>query len=338
MIQPEQSSAFGQKVAIDPPGDAAEALSLAQPSSRFRSQRDWNARQSARSSFFDRVFLWLPDAQAPGFLAIGLVLLRQVLLPVVLMLVPFVVLGLVMANLHLTSFNPGAPLYAVPSWLLLSVLPFLFGTMNLVQELNRYAFVRYAESPVRAMSIFSAVAIGVGLLFSHHGLIVVLGQIAIQLIASAVIIFALNCRNSIAAVLIALVVGQTACDVMLLHTNQTAHVGSLAHKPQAITPAPASLQSWARLYPGAVTERANTMTMLGVVNWSAGYTVKASPDQIGAFYQDLANRQGFTESRVILGQHQFKSPGSISGFRYTVLPSEQGSMVDFQAQGDATAK
>jgi len=346
MFQPAQRTAFGRKAVVDPPIDAAEIVSVAQPLRSMRAQQVWNGgqhgpepvQQHGRARFLDKVFLWLPDAEAPGFRAIGLVLLRQALLPLVVMLVPIVVVAIVMVKLHMTSFNPGAAGYAIPSWWVASILPFGFGAMNLVQELNRYGFVRQAERPVRAVSIFSSVAIVVSLLLSHNSLIAVLGAIATQVIASAALIFALDYRKYIAGVLVALIAVHTAYDVKLLFVTHPNHSGPIAHKPGSIEPVPASLQSWARLYPGAVPDRANTMTMLGIVNWSARYTIKASPDQIGAFYQDLATRQGFTQTRVILGQHQYSIPGKSSGFRYSVFPTEQGSMVDFLAQGDAPAK
>jgi hypothetical protein len=284
------------------------------------------------AEFLDRVFLWLPNDSAPGIPAVGLYLLRQVTLPFVLMLAPFVILALLAPPkfnfLSLTSSNTAF------TW---SIVAFAFGCMALVQELGRYAFVRRAELPVRAAAIFNAVTVTVILIFYHDHLYTCIWMIAAQLAASAAIVYALRYRPYIVAVVAALVVAQTAVNVTaprFFRPPPTAADSAPAQPAVVSTDVPpeGNMQAWAKLYPGAVLTKNETQTLMGLTDWRVQYSVQASPDQIDAFYEGLASTEGFNDKQTLLGYHRFTQDSTNNDFSYTVLKEASGTLVIFEAR------
>ena len=281
--------------------------------------------------FLDRVFLWLPNDSAPGIPAIGLYLLRQVTLPFALMLAPFAILALVTPKFDLLS------LMASNSGLTWSIVAFAFGCMALVQELGRYAFVRRAAAPMRAAAIFTAVTVAVALLFYHDQLYTSGWMIAAQLAASTAIVYALRYRPYIFAVIAALIVGQTAVNVTaprLFRPPPTA-ADSASPQPAVVStdvPSEGDMQAWAKLYPGAVMTKTETQKLMGLTSWRVQYRVQASPDQIDAFYDGLANTEGFSNKQTLLGYHRFTQDSTNNDFSYAAVTDASGTLVMFEAR------
>jgi hypothetical protein len=282
-------------------------------------------------TFLEMVFLWLPNERAPGFPAVCVALLRQVILPFVLLAAPFLVIGLLLGFAGLRNFNPMAEGYGASHWWMLVTPLLVFGGFALVQELARYSFVRHADEPVRAVAIFTIVAIAMTVLRHYHQILPCLALVASQLIASAVILGALNYRPCIAAVIAALVVGQTAVSIEVPRILPSAHRAAAMAPVSQRVPTAGNMQKWAKLYPGAVLSRNQTRSILGVTTWNVGYTVKASPDEIGAFYAAVAKSEGFTNEQVMMGGHIFTRPNSNERFTYFILPIPSGSVVAFTA-------
>src|SRR5215472_17215409 len=101
--------------------------------------------------FLDATFLWLPDDKSPGFAAVGLFLVCQVTLPFILVLAPCVPLVLLARGNLAQVLNPAS----MPGWVGIALVTLLFGGVATVQELSRYAFVRHAERPLRALILFT---------------------------------------------------------------------------------------------------------------------------------------------------------------------------------------
>jgi hypothetical protein len=112
--------------------------------------------------FLGRIFLWLPDERTPGALAIGLILARQAILPIVLILTPIFVLAAADPDL-LDELSH----HSLPRWTGAAATIVAFGAIALVEELNRYAFVRRAEQPRRAILMFTALAVIIELFICH---------------------------------------------------------------------------------------------------------------------------------------------------------------------------
>ena len=286
--------------------------------------------------FFDRVFLWLPNEQSPGFLAVCLYLVRQTLLPIALLLAPYAVLALFAP----ANFNPLQHSSTSPNWYVVLIVPFALACIALVQELSRYAFVRRANNPVRAVSIFTAVVIASLLIVYHDSLYTCAWTIAAQLAASAAIIYALRYRPYIHAAVVGLIICQTAVNVTapgLFQPPQAAATHTQPAKVSASVPSTGNMQAWAKLYPGAVLTKNETSKFMNLTEWSVEYTVQVSPDQIGGFYQTLANAEGFSNTQVILGYHRFTQDSTNNDFSYMVTTDATGSHVIFDARTFASA-
>ena len=101
-------------------------------------------RQALRPSlpaWIDYALFWIPNARKPGLLAFGLYLARVTVLPMALafaVLAPF------------ASALPRHPLAGLTVMLAFAVL---------TEECGRYGFVRRAESPIRALTLFTLLVI-----------------------------------------------------------------------------------------------------------------------------------------------------------------------------------
>jgi hypothetical protein len=330
MVQPMNGGAFGRRgLAVAPVTVTALQPPLSPPP---QEETSWPA-----PTFLERIFLWLPNEAAPGFLAVCLVLLRQAILPFVLMLAPFVLIALLSPQI-LAHLGHGA---GAPKWQILSVVPFAFGCFALVQELGRYSFVRRAEQPLRAISIFTATTVVAILLVYHTHLYTCLWMTAAQLAASAALVYVLPYRRYIPVVIAILIVGQTAIDVNAPGLFRAANTGSTAQQAGIPTgaanvstdaPSAGNMQAWAKVYPGAVWTRNETQTFGPLTEWTVHYTVQATPDQVGAFYEALANTEGFTDTQTILSFHRFRQDSTRNDFSYFVVAGAAGSDVIFTAR------
>ena len=92
------------------------------------------------------------------------------------------------------------------------------------------------------------------------------------------------------------------------------------------------MPAWAKIYPGATLTVHPTIRVLGVTAWQVSYIVKASPDQIRAFYRDLAAEEGFAETNVIGDQHFFIQDSTHNRFSYLTARATEGTDVEFDAR------
>ncbi len=130
--------------------------------------------------------------------------------------------------------------------------------------------------------------------------------------------------------------------------TSVAHSAINAAAAPAISPAPAAevmvgkgasntgdMPVWARLYPGAQVVRDQKLDSFGLADWRKTLSVKASPEQIGAFYEAQARAEGFTNTQTLLGLHRFMQPGTNNMFSYMVFQNAGQSMIVFEARTDA---
>jgi hypothetical protein len=159
--------------------------------------------------FLDRVFLWLPNDSEPGFWAVCLVLLRQAILPWVVMLTP--VVGVALAKPGLFDRLRQRP---IPGWAGLAFAALIFGSIALIEELSRYAFVRRAEQPRRAIIIFTAALVAGELLIFHDRLYTIAWISAAEILASVALYAALQRRLRPLIIVPAIIVVHTAIYVI----------------------------------------------------------------------------------------------------------------------------
>ena len=280
---------------------------------------------SPPSGVLERIFLWIPDAEAPGVLAVLTYILRQTVLPLALLLTPLVIY--VTATHSLPSFEHLGALFAI----------LVFGCMDLVQELNRYAFVRQAERPFRAATIFCTVTIcGIVLLY-HDSPYTLVWMIAAQLSASAALLWGLQ-AGIYAAPLVAVIV---ACQtlVSVAAPRLLPHAGGSHSSPagrastptaplvDATPPDVGGMRAWAKPYPGATVSRATTLHLLGVTDWRVQYSAHATPEQIRAFYDDLAQQGGFTQQKDFVGQRTYTQPATANEMSVFTLKAGDDTQV-----------
>jgi hypothetical protein len=276
--------------------------------------------------FLDRLFLWLPNDHAPGFPAVCLFLLRQFTLAPILMVGPLVVGMLVSPRANLVG-----DVGKTPGWVMAA---FIAVCMALVQELGRYSFVRHAERPLRSLAVFTAVTLTIVLLMYHDRLYTVTWAAMAQLAASAAIFYGLQYRKYIAALIAAIIIGHTAVYAIAPQffrpAAQAASDRPVSSSPNA--PDVGDMQSWAKLYPGAVITESKSETFLGLISWKVTYRVQASPDQIETFYETIANQRGFTDTQSLAGLHMFRQESTHDDFSYALTSDATGSQVMFQAR------
>ena len=117
---------------------------------------------SILDNMLDAVFVRVPNERNPGFLAVVVFFCRQFVFSGLAMIA--LVLGyLAFANPHLTE----DPNFLVFGMILAS------GPLVFFEELGRYAFVRRAERPLRALAIYTAATAAVCALFFRNDLLVV---------------------------------------------------------------------------------------------------------------------------------------------------------------------
>jgi hypothetical protein len=278
------------------------------------------------------VFLWIPKDQAPGVGAVCLFLLRQITLPLVLMIGPFVLWEAVAP----AKFDPLRHMSSMPGWATAIIVPLIFGCIIFVQELGRYSFVRKAERPLRALAVFTAVVIVCILVLNHDRLYTMVWMICAQLAASGVLFYGLHYRRYIYAIILAIVIGHTAIFVTAPQFFRPAEPASSAASQSdstaPVAPSAGGMQSWARLYPGAAITRSSVDTLFGITDWKVTYKVHASADQIEAFYKTTASEQGFADEGSLLGMHRFTQDSTRNDFSITIAPDPVGSLVIFDAR------
>ena len=284
--------------------------------------------------FFDRVFLWLPNEQSPGFLC-GLPVsgAPDPAADCLAAGASYVVLALFAP----ANFNPLQHSSTSPNWYVVLIVPFALACIALVQELSRYAFVRRANNPVRAVSIFTAVVIASLLIVYHDSLYTCAWTIAAQLAASAAIIYALRYRPYIHAAVVGL--------SHLPDGGQCDRAGSF--------PAAAS-----RRHPHAAREGQRQRPVDGK-HASLGQTLSRrrpdqernlevhEPDRVerGIHRSGFAGsdrrllpdarerRSEFSNTQVILGYHRFTQDSTNNDFSYMVTTDATGSCTSYSTPG-----
>jgi hypothetical protein len=306
--------------------DVPESPAYCEPS---RARAGGNAMSSnPLLRVLDRVFLWLPNDRSPGVAAVGLYLVRQVFLPIAIIIAPIMMLMLISGSGLM--LNPAA----MPKWNGEAIVAILFGAIALVQELSRYAFVRRAERPLRSLIIFTVVVVACILIVYHDRFYTPAWMIAAQLAASAVIFFGLRRRELIPFVLAGLIVCQTAIDVTApqLFPAKEPPAPKVASPLNLNPPAVGDMPAWAKIYPGATVTKSKTSKLLGLTSWEVDYKTSATPEQIGAFYQQIAKEQGFEESGGFAGVHILEQKATSSRFTYAVDSEGGVSEVNYEAR------
>jgi hypothetical protein len=102
--------------------------------------------------------------------------------------------------------------------------------------------------------------------------------------------------------------------------------------PHPAAPPVGAMPSWAKIYPGATLTTNKTSHLLGMTTWRVNYTVQASADDIAAFYEAAATKNGFNTKRVLVGLHNFRQDSTNSDFQYMIFTGPEGSNVYFQAR------
>jgi hypothetical protein len=279
------------------------------------------------------LFLWIPEAEAPGVLAVLVYLLRQATFPLLL------VLGPMLAFILTTHAMPRLDQLVTP------IMAFVFGCMALIQELNRYAFVRSAEKPLRAMTIFCAVTI-CGIVVIYHSYPYTMAwSIAAQLAASAALLWGLRQGIRVPVLLAALVTAQTLVSITAPqffrppqatpapHAISAAQTSSAA--PEAVDATPpnvGTMQSWVKLYPSATVVSANTQHILGMTDWRVQFKAEATPDQVRSYYDGVADQSGFKQRQDFGDLRTYIDADSQDRFSIFVLQDGDGARVVLTAQ------
>jgi hypothetical protein len=316
--QPVKPAAFGRatftNIATTPPPPESHAPVDPEPSEANR-----------LVNILEKAFLWVPCEENPGFPAICLTLVRQIVLPIFVFLAPVIGLAFV------SNLQPFAPGYAAPTWWLPIIGPFLFGCFALVEQLGRYGFVRHADRQMRAVSIFSTVPFCLVVMLAHARVFPCVRELAFQIVASIAMLYALRNRNLLPIVIGALVIAQVALNsVFPQHAAASHEIVEKRLDPNIA----AKLPQWAKLYPGAALRQSRVLTVFGLTDWQVIFNVRASPDQIGSFYESAATRSGFTDNNgSMMGLHMYKKPGTDDRFTVMVTADPQGgSLVVFDAR------
>jgi hypothetical protein len=279
--------------------------------------------------FLDRVFLWLPGEHSPGLPAIAVTLARQAVLPIVLGIIPgLILLG---SGANLSQFLAAKGHEDVFVYLAIGAL---IGCLAVVQELNRYAFVRRADRTVRSLLIITVTQIALGLLFNHDRAYTMSWQAAEQVAASVALYFGLRRRDYIGPIIILIMVGHVAVDLT---------APGFFRPPEAISPPPVAaasvtapavggMQAWAKLYPGSMVTSAKSSTLMGLTSWQVDYMTHASADQVRAFYQAAATNEGFTDTQTLAGMYVYRQTDTNNDFRVLAVQKATGTEVVFEAR------
>ncbi len=276
--------------------------------------------------FLDRLLLWLPNERSPGLPAVGLFLVRQVMLPMVLLIGPLIVAGLAFPNTNLTQVFSKAP--AWPAAL------FIFLCFGSVQELGRYSFVRRADRPLRSLIIFTITTIMFVVIVYHDEHYRMGFGIAGQIVASGVLFYATRHRKYIVPILLAIIVSDVALYMIVPFKSEHDGPKGKNQTPASapIAPAIGNMASWAKLYPGAVITKSSSDKFSDLTSWNVSYSVPASPEQIESFYESVAKDQGFAAAQNFGGLHMFRQDDTGNDFSYSVSTGSAGSDVNFQAR------
>ena len=295
-------------------------------------------------AFLDGLLLWLPNEDAPGFWAVCLSLLRQAVLPFFFVLGPVCAYMLLFRSVSLKALLPGAAPGSIKGLIPICI----FGSIALVQELSRYAFVRRASNPTRSVALFAAVVVACMVIVYHDHPYTLAWMITAQLGASAAVIGVRTYWSWRALIVTVIVVCQTAISCIMPGVGPSAatpravaansaavqNSSSGAENASGSTASPPSvggMQTFAKLYPDAVTYTQSTQHVLGLTQWNVQYGTRATQDQIASFYDDLAIRNGFTPEKVFLGLHAYKQ-GDASEFSYQTFTDDIGLRVVFMAR------
>lgn len=290
-----------------------------------------NSLEEPRNSlveFFYRVFVWLPNEQSPGIVAVCLALIRMATLPLIAMIAPFVVVA---AAWHHT---------AMPNWAPSATAFYVFFCISFVQELCRYSFVRNSETPARSVTIFGIVASILIVAAFHKSPYTLAWMIGVQLIESAIMLATVRYRSYRYLIVAALIFGGTLAGSLLpmiptilskarpfLFSASQPKLNASPNNSDSALPKPSPLQiggmdAWEKLYPDAdvITNDVMRMPFHHVVQWRSLYKTKATPEQLDAFYRSLAAQVGFYEEASSPTYHCYMLHGTDSAFDYSIMP------------------
>lgn len=324
MAQPIETEAFGRR-------GAARAAPGRPPAPNRQSPSEAPKLGNPLLSFLDKVFLWLPGERSPGPRAVAVVIVRQAALPVILGIMPILILVASGANFfQFLNASAERDAYAYVA------MGALVACVALVQELNRYAFARRADRTVRALVIITVVEIAFALIFSHDRLYTMGWQAAEQVAASIALFFGLKLRKHIGAIILLIVVGHGAVDLIAPQFFRPPDVKSSTPLHMAaesvVAPTVGDMRAWAKLYPGSIVTSAKSSSMLGLTSWRVEYTTPASPELVGAFYQATAKAEGFTDTQSFGGVTSFRQSSNQNEFHYMAVANSTGAEVIFEAR------
>jgi hypothetical protein len=274
-------------------------------------------------NILDRVFLGIPNEREPGALAIVVFMARQYAFTAATVLC--VLIG------WLSSGGPAAGAKAADGLGLTRA--FAFAPLIIFEELGRYAFVRRAERPLRALIVFTAPIVAICALFDLNDLYGLAWEAGSSVLASAVLYWGLRYRGHLPYVVAALMAAHMAIFMAAPNADPTRGKPPAPTNLAPVAPAAGDMRSWAKLYPGGAIATSRTSTLLGLTDWDVNYEVQASPEEIDAFYRQVAHADGFAEEPVFAGLRSFKRDGDEDEFSYMAWRRASGStVVSFKAR------
>jgi hypothetical protein len=93
-----------------------------------------------------------------------------------------------------------------------------------------------------------------------------------------------------------------------------------------------NMPAWVKIYPGAKDIEIRPNTVGNLHAWHMTYTVQPSPDQVLAFYQQVADNNGFSADESTLGKvlHMYRQAGTDDDFSVDASPGFSGTDVIYE--------
>lgn len=307
MPHPARTKAFGKKANDIPQDGPIEVVN----------KRDPAPKEQETNAFWrilDRLLLWIPHEASPGFQALCLVALRMFFIPLAI-------------ALPLIALSAAATGNAILAWITAPLWILRLTCSSLIHELCRYSFVRRADRPLRAASIFACACLLAEVVGSRSIAIGVTDAL-VEIIASAAILVALNRRRNVPIVIAALVAIGATVNAIIPKFVVPKHVGPVSQDEPVV----GNMRSWAKLYPGSTITLNRPQKILNLTQWEVSYVTNASPDRVADFYNATAGREGFALESDLFGIKTFRNPLNGDRFSYSAKARSSRSEVFFIAK------
>jgi len=200
-----------------------------------------------------------------------------------------------------------------------------FAPLIVFEELGRYAFVRRAERPLRALVVFTVPIVAICTLFGWDDPYALGWEAGSTVLASAILYFGLRYRPYLALVVAGLIVAHMTIFMTAPNVDPARGRPPPPSNLAPVAPVVGDMSAWAKLYPGGAIERSSTSRTFGLTDWRVTYAVHASTPEIDAFYRQVAQGQDFKESAVFAGLRSFKRGDDQDEFSYMVWTHPDGS-------------